>query len=57
VEDFPAPDWPGWFSLGNAYQKGKFACNDIEQIPEQLRSVIYQLSALEFLESVTGIRS
>ena len=30
VEEFPDPGWEHWTGLGDAYQKQKFSCNDIE---------------------------
>jgi len=58
VRHFPAADWTGWSSFGDAYQRGKLVCNDIEAIPGPLAALIHEMSAPRFLsaiERVTGL--
>jgi hypothetical protein len=58
VAQFPDPDWDHWTGLGDAYQKQKFACRDIDLIPDPFRQILVELCEprfLEFLEEVTGI--
>jgi Rps23 Pro-64 3,4-dihydroxylase Tpa1-like proline 4-hydroxylase len=55
---FPSADWDGWNELGDSYQKEKYACRDIEVIPQPFRDLLVELCEprfLDFLERVTGI--
>lgn len=59
VEAFPGPDWDGWTTeFRDRYQRGKRACDDLDAIPEPLKSALLELQSpgfLEFLEDVTGV--
>jgi Rps23 Pro-64 3,4-dihydroxylase Tpa1-like proline 4-hydroxylase len=55
---FPEADWPLWRSLGDSYQKNKFTCNELSNMPSDLRNLVVELNSppfLQFLEKVTGI--
>jgi len=55
---FPDLDWTGWAQFSDSYQIGKRFCQDIEQMPEVSRQLIFDLSTptfLRFLSRVSGI--
>ena len=58
IDAYPDLDWKGWTRAHqDDYQKGKRACRNIEQIPDVLRQLIYELEmphVLKFLSAVTG---
>lgn len=56
---FPGPSWDGWDGLGDAYQKNKFICSDIEMFPQAIKDVVVSLNSprfLHFLEAITGTK-
>lgn len=56
---FPAADWPHWSRFGDAYQRGKRVCADIEVIPPAFARLIREASSPRFLarlETITGLR-
>ena len=56
---FPSVDWSGWHRYQDDYQRAKMICQDIERMPEQMSSMMHELSApsfLDFLADITGIR-
>jgi Rps23 Pro-64 3,4-dihydroxylase Tpa1-like proline 4-hydroxylase len=59
ANDFPTPEWESWRTLGDSYQKNKFACNELSLLPQRLRELVIELNSpafLQFLENVTGIK-
>lgn len=59
VDAYPDLDWDGWGHLRqHSYAREKRSCRNIEEIPDPLRQIIYELwspRALRFLSTVTGI--
>jgi Rps23 Pro-64 3,4-dihydroxylase Tpa1-like proline 4-hydroxylase len=59
LPSFPSLDWSEWQSTGDAYQRGKRSCSDIDKIEGVSQAMLQELQGprcLEFLEAVTGIR-
>jgi hypothetical protein len=60
VAEFPEKDWDGWTDLGGqAWQRGKQSCSDIEIIPDLPARMLREMndpSFLKFIEDVTGLR-
>jgi hypothetical protein len=58
LSGFPDEAWPHWRRFGDAYQRGKRVCPDIEAMPGAYASLIREASAptfLQRLEAITGI--
>jgi len=54
-EEFPDTAWPSWVPLGDAYQKNKYFCSDIDKFPSSIRNLIFDLSSPNFLKTIEQI--
>ena len=60
AQSFPESGWGNWSNRSNEHQYLKSSCRDVSLIPEELRTVIYELNSgpfLSWLSKVTGIDS
>lgn len=54
-EEFPDSAWPNWIPLGDAYQKNKYICSDIDKFPLSIRNLMVELSSPNFLRTIEQI--
>ena len=57
AKEFPDSEWPNWTPLGDSYQKNKFMCADVGELPNEFRNLIFELAQPKFLQTLEQITS